>query len=152
MLIELFINGKKTVRDIPAGMTLLRLLRELGYVSVREGCQTGNCGICTVWVNGTPVLSCGYPAARAQGAQVTTLEGVQEEAAQFTAYLTAQGGEQCGFCMPGFIMTVLSLKRVLNGRVPTREEVNEYLKGNLCRCSGYEVHVRAVLKWLGGKA
>ena len=152
MPVTITVNGKKTVRDISADMTLLAFLREAGCFSVREGCQTSNCGICTVWVDDKPVLSCGYPAVRADGKRVTTLEGVKAEAAEFTEFLSGQGGEQCGFCMPGFIMTVLALKRELNGRIPSRAEVNDYLKGNLCRCSGYEAHVRAVMQWLGGEA
>lgn len=152
MLTEIYVNGKKTAKDISPVCSLLDYLRDVGCVSVRRGCDTGNCGICTVWVDEQPVLSCAYPAARAEGKQVVTLEGVKEQAEEFTAFLTRQGGEQCGFCMPGFIMAVLALKKELNGRVPTRAEVNDYLKGNLCRCSGYEVHVRAVLEWLGGEA
>ena len=150
MLTEIVVNGRKRKRDIPGDLSLLDYLREAGFCSVRRGCETANCGICTVWVDGVPVLGCSYPAVRADGKQVTTLEGAGPEAKEFEEFLTKQGGEQCGYCMPGFIMTVLALKRWLNGRVPTREEVNDYLKGNLCRCSGYVVHLRAVLEWLGG--
>ena len=150
MLTEIFVNGKRTAEDISGDLSLLDYLRQAGCFSVRRGCETSNCGICTVWVDEVPILSCGYPAVRANGKNVTTLEGAGPEAKDFSEFLAKQGGEQCGYCMPGFIMSVLALKRELHGRVPTREEVNDYLKGNLCRCSGYEVHLRAILEWLRG--
>ena len=148
MLTEMYVNGKKITKDISPTCSLLDFLRDVGCVSVRRGCNTANCGICTVWVDEQPVLSCSYLAVRANEKHVVTLEGVKEQANEFTAFLTKQGGEQCGFCMPGFIMAVLALKKELNGKVPTREEVNDYLKGNLCRCSGYEGQLRGIKNFL----
>ena len=103
----------------------------------------------TVHMDGKPVLSCSYPAARADGLHVTTLEGVKDEAASFGRYMTAQGAEQCGYCSPGFIMAVLAMRRELTD--PTEEEISNYLAGNLCRCSGYAGQTRALRAWLHDK-
>ena len=112
---------------------------------MKRGCDTGNCGLCTVWVDGRPVLSCGVPAARVQGAHITTLEGVQKEAEEFSRFLAAEGADQCGFCSPGLIMNVLALKR--ENPHPTEEYMKEYLAGNLCRCTGYQGQYRALMKY-----
>ena len=96
-----------------------------------------------------PVLSCSVLAARADGKRVTTLEGLQEEAAEFGAFIADQGAEQCGFCNPGFIMNALALFR--EKEYPTEEEIKEYLSGNLCRCSGYEGQLRGILNFLAWK-
>ena len=93
-----------------------------------------------------PVLSCSTLAARADGRKVTTLEGLQEEAAEFGAFIADQGAEQCGFCNPGFIMNALALFR--ENPYPDEEEIKEYLAGNLCRCSGYEGQLRGILAFL----
>ena len=87
MLIEMTVNENKVKAEIQADTLLLDFLRSLGLKSVKRGCDTGNCGLCTVWLEGKPVLSCSVPAARANGKHVTTLEGVQEEAAEFSQYL-----------------------------------------------------------------
>ena len=120
-------------------MLLLDFCRKHHCKSVKRGCETSNCGLCTVWLDGTPVLSCNVLAARAAG-------GLQEEAREFGMFLAREGGEQCGFCNPGFIMNVLAMERELTD--PTDEEIKEYLSGNLCRCTGYASHMRAIHKWL----
>ena len=124
--------------------TLLEMLREGGIHSARSGCDTGNCGVCTVWVDEKPVLSCGYPATRAEGKSVTTLEGVLDEASEIMDALAAQGADQCGYCSPGLIMTILAMKRDLPH--PTPEQMDEYLAGCLCRCTGYMSQRRALQK------
>ena len=86
-------------------------MRSLGCKSVKRGCETANCGLCTVFLDEKPVLSCSVLAARVDGRSVTTLEGLQEEAAEFGAFIADQGAEQCGFCNPGFIMNALALFR-----------------------------------------
>ena len=144
------LNGKQLQAEGRPDMVLLDLVRELGCYSVKRGCETANCGLCTVWLDGKPVLSCSVLAMRAQGRHVTTLEGLQKEAEEFGMFLAAEGGEQCGFCSPGFIMNVLAMERELSD--PTEEEIKEYLAGNLCRCSGYMSQLRAVRKYLEVKA
>lgn len=147
MEIKIQVNGKEYEAEVAPDVMLLDILRLWGFHSVRRGCDTSNCGICTVWMDEEPVLSCSVPAMRAAGRKVTTLEGVKEEAAEFTAHLTSQGGEQCGFCSPGLIMSVLALKRA--HPQASREEARHFLQGNLCRCCGYMSQMRAVEKYLG---
>ena len=146
MQITIEINGKKYSRIIEPDMTLYAYLRDCGMYSVKCGCETTNCGLCTVWMDGTPVLSCSVPAVRAQGHKITTLEGVLEESKVFTDILTAEGAEQCGFCSPGFIMNVLAMKRELDH--PTDDQIKQYLAGNLCRCTGYMGQMRAIRKYM----
>lgn len=146
MQITIEINGKNYSRIIEPDMTLYAYLRDCGMYSVKCGCETTNCGLCTVWMDGTPVLSCSVPAVRAQGHKITTLEGVLEESKVFTDLLTAEGAEQCGFCSPGFIMNVLAMKRELDH--PTDEQIKQYLAGNLCRCTGYMGQMRAIRKYM----
>ena len=148
MQIETSINGNKTIWQLEADASLADVLRQEGYLSVRKGCDTSCCGLCTVWLEGKPVLSCTVPAFRAAGKEITTLEGVSEEAEAFAKVLAAEGAEQCGFCSPGFIMTVLAMKRELSQ--PSEEEILHYLTGNLCRCTGYMGQLRAVKTYLGG--
>ncbi len=146
MLITVTVNGKKYTDEVAPDLALLDYLRQKGCYSVKRGCETSNCGLCTVHLDGKPILSCSYLAVRADGHTVTTLEGLQEEAAEFGAFLADQGGEQCGFCSPGFIMNVLAMVRELKD--PTEEEIQEYLAGNLCRCTGYQSQLRAVKNYL----
>lgn len=146
MELKLILNGKKIAASIEPDMLLLDFCRAHGCKSVKRGCETSNCGLCTVWLDGRPVLSCNTLAMRANGRSVTTLEGLQKEAAEFGAFLADEGGEQCGFCNPGFIMNVFAMERELEN--PTEEEIKEYLAGNLCRCSGYLSHMRAICKWM----
>ena len=96
MILNLTLNGKPVSADIPEDMVLLDFLRSQGCYSVKRGCETSNCGLCTVWLDETPVLSCNMPALRAAGHRVTTLEGLQKQAEEFGGFLADQGGEQCG--------------------------------------------------------
>lgn len=146
MQVTIQINGTSYTRLIEADMTLYSFVRECGCYSVKCGCETTNCGLCTVWMDGVPVLSCSVLAARAEGHAITTLEGVLDEAKEFTDFLTAEGAEQCGFCSPGFIMNVLAMKREL--KHPTESEIKQYLSGNLCRCTGYMAQMRAIRNYM----
>ena len=146
MQITITLNGTKISPEIEPDTLLIDLVRSQGCYSVKRGCETANCGLCTVFLDEKPVLSCSVLAARADGHSVTTLEGLQEEAKEFGAFIADQGAEQCGFCNPGFIMNVLAMERELTD--PTDEEIKEYLSGNLCRCTGYASHMRAIHKWL----
>ncbi len=147
MLISFIINGKQAKREIAPDTILLDLLRSMGMKSVKCGCDTGNCGLCTVWLDGSPVLSCSVPAARLEGHTVTTLEGLQEEAAAFSRCLADEGADQCGFCSPGLIINVLALEREIED--PDVNQIKEYLSGNLCRCTGYQSQLRAMMKYFG---
>lgn len=142
MLVTFQLNGKKVIKEVDAQESLLSLLRGCHVASVRAGCDTGNCGICTVWVDEVPVLSCSYPAPRVNGKSVTTVEGAPDGIEELMEELAKEGADQCGFCSPGFIMSALALLR--DYRNPTDEEISAYLAGNLCRCSGYESQTRAL--------
>lgn len=146
MQIKLWINEKEFIDNISPDTMLLDFLRLKGCLSVKRGCETSNCGLCTVLLQGKPILSCSTLAIRANGLKVTTIEGIQEEAADFGGFLADEGAEQCGFCSPGFIMNVIAMKNELKN--PTEDEIKNYLEGNLCRCTGYMGQLRAVKKYL----
>ena len=147
MQITTTINDKKVILEAAPDELLADVLRQAGYMSIRKGCDTSCCGLCTVWLEGKPLLSCTVPAFRAQGKVIITIEGVSSEAEEFARVLAAEGAEQCGFCSPGFIMTVLAMKRELTN--PTEAEIVHYLTGNLCRCTGYMGQLRAIKTYLG---
>ena len=149
MEITLTLNGKKLTRSLEADTILLDFLRNEGCYSVKRGCDTTNCGLCTVFMDDMPVLSCGLLVARAAGHKITTMEGLQKEAAEFGAFIADQGAEQCGFCNPGMIMNALALLR--ENPEPTEEEIKEFLAGNLCRCSGYEGQLRGIQNFIAWK-
>ena len=149
MQINLKLNGKTIKEEIADDLLLIDFVRKHGCYSVKRGCETANCGLCTVFLDEKPVLSCSVLAARVDGRSVTTLEGLQEEAAEFGAFIADQGAEQCGFCNPGFIMNALALFREKPD--PNEEEIKEYLAGNLCRCSGYEGQLRGIQNFLAWK-
>ena len=150
MTLHYVLNGRPAVADIRPDQSLLEVLREAGCQSVRGGCETGSCGVCTLWVDEKPVLSCAYPAARAEGKRVTTVEGLPAEAEALTQALAAEGADQCGYCGPGFIMAALAMLRELKN--PTEEEIRRYMAGNLCRCTGYASRMRALKKIIEGRA
>lgn len=147
MRVETSVNDKKTIFEVENDELLVDTLRKAGLTSVRRGCDTSCCGLCTVWIDGKPTLSCSVLSFRVHGKTVTTIEGVKPAAEEFARVLAAEGAEQCGFCSPGFIMTVLALKNELSN--PSEEEIIHYLTGNLCRCTGYMGQLRAVKQYLG---
>ena len=149
MEITLTLNGKKITASVEPDMLLIDFVRSRGCYSVKRGCETANCGLCTVLMDDVPVLSCSVLAARASGHKIQTLEGFQEEAEEFVGFIADQGAEQCGFCNPGMIMNAIALFR--ENPDPSEEEIKEYLAGNLCRCSGYEGQLRGIRNYLNWK-
>ena len=149
MDIRLNLNGNTIVDNIDPDLLLLDFLRKHGCSSVRCGCETSNCGICTVLMDGKPVLSCSVLAARASGHSIETLEGLQDEAKEFVGFIADQGADQCGFCNPGFVMNTIALLRV--NPDPTDDEIRQFLSGNLCRCSGYEGQLRGIRAFLNSR-
>jgi len=147
MQITLTINDKLVTWDVQKDEFLADTLRSQGLLSVKKACETSCCGLCTVWVDAKPVLSCTVLSLRVHGKKVTTIEGVPKASQEFARVLTAEGAEQCGFCSPGFIMNVLAMKNELVN--PSEEEIIHYLTGNLCRCTGYMGQLRAVKTYLG---
>lgn len=151
MDIKMTLNGKVIQAAIEPDMLLIDFVRSKGCYSVKRGCETANCGLCTVLMDGVPVLSCSVLAARASGHAIDTLEGLQEEAGEFVGFIADEGAEQCGFCNPGFVMNTIALLR--ENPEPSDDEIRDFLAGNLCRCSGYEGQlrgIRAYLEWKKG--
>lgn len=149
MEIKLTVNGKAVSDQIDADLLLIDFLRAQGCLSVKRGCDTSNCGLCTVLMDGRPVLSCSVLAARADGHSVQTLEGLQQEAQAFVGYIADQGADQCGFCNPGFVMNTIALLR--ENPDPTDDEIRAFLAGNLCRCSGYDGQLRGIRGFLDSR-
>ncbi len=146
MEIKMWINGKEISDDVAPDTLLIDFVRSKGYLSVKRGCETSNCGLCTVLLEDKPVLSCSTLVGRAHGKHVKTLEGIQKDALEIGTFIADEGAEQCGFCSPGFIMNIYAMKNELVN--PTEAEINNYLAGNLCRCTGYMGHTRAITKYL----
>lgn len=145
MEIEITINGRKRQFDVEANKLLLNLVRdELYLTGTKYGCGIGECGACTVHLDGEAVLACMVLAVDADGRSVTTIEGVADggklDPVQ-EAYIE-EGAIQCGFCTPGFIMSTKALLK--ENPDPSEKEIREYLKGNYCRCTGYVNIINAV--------
>ena len=149
MELKVNLNGRTVQDRIEPGLLLIDFLRAHGCYSVKRGCETSGCGLCTVLVDDVPVLSCSMLAARADGRRITTLEGLQEEAAEFIGFIADQGADQCGFCNPGFVMNTIALLREIPD--PTDDQIRAYLAGNLCRCSGYDGQLRGIRAYLDSR-
>lgn len=149
MEIKLTLNGKPVTDNISADTLLIDFLRGHGCYSVKRGCESSNCGLCTVLMDGKPVLSCSVLAARSDGHAINTLEGLQEEAKEFVGFIADRGADQCGFCNPGMVMNTIALLR--GNPDPTDDEIRAYLAGNLCRCSGYEGQLAAIRSYLDSR-
>ena len=149
MEIKLKLNGKAVIASVEADTVLLDFLREKGCLSVKRGCDTSNCGLCTVLMDGKPVLSCSTLAVRADGHQIDTLEGLQKEAEDFIGFIADQGADQCGFCNPGLVMNTIALLR--ENPNPSDDEIRAFLAGNLCRCSGYDGQLQGIRNYLNSR-
>jgi xanthine dehydrogenase iron-sulfur cluster and FAD-binding subunit A len=145
--VECAVNGENVCVQGAGGKTLLQMLRDdLGLTGTKEGCGEGECGACTVWLDGVAVLACLTPAPRAHGAQIVTIEGLRKDDGLHPVQqaFVDEGAVQCGFCTPGFVMAGASLLDEIPQ--PTREQILTGLTGNLCRCTGYTKIVRAIEK------
>ena len=149
MEIKVNLNGKAIIASVEADTVLLDFLRDHGCLSVKRGCDTSNCGLCTVLMDGKPILSCSTLAVRADGHEIHTLEGLQKEASDFVGFIADQGADQCGFCNPGFVMNTIALLR--ENPDPTDDEIRAFLAGNLCRCSGYDGQLRGIRNYLNSR-
>ena len=147
--ITLRLNGESTTAEVEARTLLVELLRDgLGLTGTHVGCDTSQCGACTVHVDGRSVKSCTMLAVEADGREVTTIEGLSRGLPDGRLHPMQQAfhelhGLQCGFCTPGMVMSAVDL--VARRPDPSEREVREWLEGNLCRCTGYQNIVRAVL-------
>ncbi len=147
--ISLTVNGKSHELEINAGETLLEVLRErLHLTGAKEGCGVGECGACTVMVDGVPLNACLYLGVWADGKTITTVEGLSAggELSKVQKAFVSEGAVQCGFCTPGFVITASAM--AAGGRSYTRAEIGQELAGHLCRCTGYQKIITAVEKAL----
>jgi carbon-monoxide dehydrogenase small subunit len=145
--INISINGSREEVIVPSNMTLLRMLREtIALTGTKNGCSAGECGACTVMLNGEPVNSCMVLAAECDGAIVQTVEGLAQDGrlAPVQEAIIQEGGVQCGFCTPGVLISAMALLE--RNPDPDEFEIREALVGNLCRCTGYERIVKSVKK------
>ena len=147
--VKLTLNGKVITDQVEPDLLLIDFLRDHGCYSVKRGCETANCGLCTGLMDGKPILSCSMLTLRAAGHSIQTLEGLQEEAADFVGFIADQGADQCGFCNPGFVMNTIALLR--ENPDPTDDEIRGFLAGNLCRCTGYEGQLRGIRSYLDSR-
>lgn len=145
-LLTFILNGKKTTIDVSADRRVIDLLREdFGLTAAKEGCGTGECGACTILVDGESRLSCLMLAGQLEGRDITTVEGLKEEGSmekRIQAAFIRHGAVQCGFCTPGMVLAVADLLRRESD--PDRARIREGISGNLCRCTGYQKIVDAV--------
>lgn len=143
--VEFTVNGKKKIIKTMPNRTLLYVLREdLGLTGVKNGCEEGECGACTVLIDGKPVNSCLVLIGQAEGKSIITIEGVADEGEihPVQAAYMKNGAIQCGFCTPGFVLSSIALLERNNN--PSEEEIKTALAGNLCRCTGYSKIIKAV--------
>ena len=143
--LDFILNGEACHTEIPEDATLLKVLRDILHLTgTKEGCGEGDCGACTVLVDGRSVNSCLLPAVQAEGCQVMTIEGVEAhpELARIQKAFVDYGAVQCGFCSPGMIMSTVALLQ--KNPKPTEKEIRRGLSGNICRCTGYQAMVDAI--------
>ncbi|HWA41749.1 MAG TPA: (2Fe-2S)-binding protein [Hypericibacter adhaerens] len=143
--VSLTVNGKSVSGEVEARTLLVHFLREkLSLTGTHVGCDTSQCGACVVHVNGKSVKSCTMLAVQADGAKVTTIEGLANgaELHPMQAAFREHHGLQCGFCTPGMVMSAVDL--VQNNPAPSEKDVREWLEGNICRCTGYHNIVKAI--------
>ena len=145
MLVEITVNGKKIKQEVPPDRRLLDFLRyDLFLTGIKEGCGEGECGACTILLDGKPVNSCLLLAAQANHRSIITIEGIRETQTgqKIIASFAGHGAVQCGFCTPGMIVVTYAL--ALKGKQPFADEIKHAIAGNLCRCTGYQKIVEAI--------
>ena len=144
MQITCTINSKPCHFECEPGQRALDVLREIGMLSVKEGCGEGECGACSIFFNGKLINSCLLLAPQMQEAEIVTLEGLQKETETVRENFAKEGAVQCGFCTPGFVMRAYDY--IEQGGSKDEKLLKEALDGNICRCTGYQKIVEAILK------
>lgn len=148
MFVTFKLNGLDVTYNVKPGDSLLDTLRNNGVKSLHKGCDGSSCGSCSVLLDGHPVLSCSVLAVRADGHEITTVEGIQDVAAKISECFASEGADQCGYCNASFALVIHALSKELKN--PSDEEIKRYMVGNLCRCTGYQSQLKAIKKYLGG--
>lgn len=150
--VTLYVNEDTFVLNVKPNKTLLEVLRdELGFTGTKEGCGTGECGACTVLLEGKPVTSCLVLAVQANGKKVTTIEGIatsEEELHPLQSKLIEHGAIQCGYCTPGVVMRAINLAEKPEAPSFDKDDIRDEMSGNLCRCTGYQKIVDAVYDYV----
>lgn len=151
--ISMIVNDKKYTFEVDIRLSLLEVLRnKLQFTGVKQGCLVGECGACTVLIDGTPVNSCSYLAVWADGKNITTIEGVSKDGklSKVQQAFIDEGAVQCGFCTPGLVLTTTALVENIKKRKRkyTKEEIKREISGHLCRCTGYQKIYKAVVRSL----
>lgn len=146
MLVKFYLNDTLVSYDVRPDEYLSETLRSHGIKSVKVGCNESTCGSCTLLLEGKPVMSCSVLTASIENKHITTVEGIQEEAAKIAHHFAEEGADQCGFCNVGYALVVYSLKRTIKN--PTDEQILDYIVGNLCRCSGLQSQLNAIKAYL----
>lgn len=131
---------------VQGGEMLVDTLRKLGFTSVKKGCDTGSCGVCSILLDGKVIPSCSLFTLKAEDHKILTIDGIEEKARKIGQFLLDEGVDQCGFCTPGLIMSIVAMEEDLDDY--SEENIKHYLVGNLCRCTGYAGQLRAIKKYL----
>ena len=145
MQVSMNVNGDEVTREIEGRLLLVHFLRDLlGLTGTHWGCDTSNCGTCVVWMDGEPVKSCTVLAVQADGAQITTVEGLEQNGKLHPVQeaFSEKHGLQCGYCTPGMMLTSCAL--LARNKSPSEAEIREAISGNLCRCTGYKNIVASI--------
>ncbi len=148
MKVTFNLNHQDVTYEVNPSDDLLHTLRDHHLTSVKHGCDTSTCGVCTVLLNDKPVLSCSVLTASIEGKRVLTVDGLQNEIEEIANLFGDEGADQCGFCNSGLALMIYALKKEYKN--PTDEQIKHYVVGNLCRCSGYQAQFLAIKKYLGG--
>ncbi len=146
MKVKFNLNGRNREFDVSENEYLLETLRNNHITSVKNGCNESTCGVCTVLMDGKPVLSCTLLSLRADGHKITTVDGLQKEVEEISHFFGEEGADQCGFCNTGMALTIYALKNEIEN--PTDDEIKDYIVGNLCRCTGYHAQFKAIKSYL----
>ena len=146
MQVTFYLNNVQVTYDVKPNEYLAKTLRNHGIKSIKIGCDESSCGSCTLLIEGKPSMSCSVLTASIEGKHITTVEGIQEEAAKISHCFAEEGADQCGFCNVGYALTIYALKRELKN--PTEDKIKDYVVGNLCRCSGLQSQINAIKAYL----
>ncbi|MDD3126230.1 MAG: 2Fe-2S iron-sulfur cluster-binding protein [Candidatus Izemoplasmatales bacterium] len=150
MKIEFTLNNRTISTHILPGEYLIETLQKCNIHSIRRGCDTTNCGVCTVLLDDKPVPSCSVLSAQVDHHSITTVEGIAHETEKLSAHFGKEGADQCGYCNPALALAVFALRK--ENSHPTSTEIDEYLVGNLCRCSGFKNQNKAIAAYFEEEA